>query len=70
MTVTTARTVVATVERTADDRVERAALRLYEAEVALHAAHQTKVDAWICAAGDRLHEALLSYDLAAATGVS
>jgi hypothetical protein len=34
------------------------ALGLYEAEVALHIAHQTGVDCWIQAAADRLHEAL------------
>jgi hypothetical protein len=35
-----------------------AAARLYDAEVALHCAHQSKVDAWIAAANDRLHEAV------------
>ena len=29
----------------------------YDAECALHVAHQTHVDAWITAASDRLHEA-------------
>ena len=38
--------------------VEDAARRLYDAEVALHAAHSSKVDAWITAAADRLHEAI------------
>ena len=41
--------------------VEKSARRLYEAEVALHAAHQSAVDAWIAAAGDGLHEAVLAH---------
>lgn len=35
--------------------------KLYEAELALHCAHQTGVDAWIAAASDRLHEAVRAY---------
>jgi hypothetical protein len=35
--------------------------KLYEAEWALHCAHQTGVDAWIAAASDRLHEAVSEY---------
>ena len=35
--------------------------RLYEAEVALHGAHQSHEDAWIAAAGDKLHDALVDY---------
>lgn len=42
-----------------------AAARLFRAEIALHDAHQTHVDTWIAAVGDRLHEALIDY-LAAA----
>lgn len=38
-----------------------AAARLFRAEIALHDAHQTHVDCWIAAAGDRLHEALVDY---------
>ena len=40
--------------------LEAAERRLYEAEICLHIAHQSGVDAWIRAAGDRLHEALAS----------
>ena len=35
--------------------------RLFCAELALHEARQTRVDAWICAAADRLHDAVVSY---------
>ena len=38
-----------------------AAERLYRAEVALHAAFESGVDAWISAAYDRLHEALAEH---------
>jgi hypothetical protein len=38
--------------------LEAAAARLYDAEVALHCARQTQVDAWVAAAYDRLHEAV------------
>jgi hypothetical protein len=41
--------------------VKVAAGRLYDAETALHAARQTHVDAWIAAAGDRLHDAVSAY---------
>jgi hypothetical protein len=34
---------------------------LYDAECALHAAHQTRDDAWIAKAGDRLHDATVDY---------
>ena len=37
------------------------ASRLYDAEVALHAAHTSHVDAWIAAAADRLHEAVQAH---------
>ena len=40
------------------------ARRLYEAEWALHCAHQTGIDAWIAAASDHLHEAVRNYLLA------
>lgn len=45
---------------------DSAALALYNAEVALHAARQTQVDEWIRAASDRLHEAVLHYEAATA----
>lgn len=35
-----------------------AAHRLFEAELALHDAHQTHIAEWIRAAGDRLHDAV------------
>ena len=38
-----------------------AASRLYDAEVALHAAHASQVDSWITAAADRLHEAVQTH---------
>ena len=50
----------------ADDVVARAATRLYDAEIALHIARQTRVDAWVAAAYDRLHEAVCAHRAAAA----
>jgi hypothetical protein len=44
-----------------ETRIHDAARRLYEAEGALHAAHQTGVDDWIRAAADRLHEAVVAH---------
>jgi hypothetical protein len=38
-----------------------AARHLYEAEVALHEAHQSHVDVWIAAAADRLHDAVVEH---------
>jgi hypothetical protein len=68
MTTTThATAVVATVDSTAEDRVRQAARRLFEAELALHDAHQSHVDQWIGAAADRLHEAVINYRFALAT---
>jgi hypothetical protein len=49
-----------------DGSVQAAARRLYDAETALHAARQSHVDAWIVAAGDRLHHAVTAYLAAAA----
>jgi hypothetical protein len=40
---------------------EQAALALYQAEIALHDAHQTRVDDWITAAADHLHLAVVRY---------
>jgi hypothetical protein len=37
---------------------------LFDAECALHVARQSHVDAWIAAASDRLHEAVLEHDQA------
>jgi hypothetical protein len=44
---------------------DRAAHAMYDAELALHIAHQTHVDAWITAASDRLHQAILEHSRAA-----
>jgi hypothetical protein len=41
-----------------------AARALYQAELALHDAHQTRVDQWIAAAHDRLHVAVGRYEAA------
>jgi len=38
-----------------------AARKLYEAELAVHDAHQSQVDPWIRAAHDKLHTAVVSY---------
>ncbi len=43
------------------DRVYAAARRLYDAECALHVAHQTRVDGWIVAAYQKLHEAVAEH---------
>jgi hypothetical protein len=40
---------------------ESAARHLYEAEVALHEAHQSHVDAWIAVAADRLHGVVVEH---------
>jgi hypothetical protein len=56
--------VVATRDHMAEDRVRTAATRMYDAEVALHAARQSHVDSWVAAAYDRLHEAVEDYRFA------
>lgn len=50
-----------TTSQPSDGSVDVAARRLYQAELALHDAHTTHDDSWICAAADRLHEALEAY---------
>jgi hypothetical protein len=47
--------------RTDGTRVEAAAQHLYDAECALHTAHQSHVAAWITAASDRLHDAIVEH---------
>lgn len=47
-----------------DEREADTARRLYDAEIALHIARQTGVDAWISAAYDRLHEAIAAHTAA------
>lgn len=49
------------ITRTESTSVAAAAQHLYEAECALHIAHQSHVDAWIVAASDRLHEAVVEH---------
>jgi hypothetical protein len=44
-----------------DTTVVIAARRLYDAECALHVAHQSHVDAWIAAADAKLHDAISDY---------
>jgi hypothetical protein len=44
-----------------DTACESAAKRMYDAEVALHCARQTHVDAWIAAAYEQLHVAVEAY---------
>jgi hypothetical protein len=54
---------------TGNDPISAAEVRLYNAEVALHDARGSHVDAWIMAAADRLHDAIVAYlRLAAAQG--
>jgi hypothetical protein len=64
MTTMETASVVAILDHAAEDRVKTAATRLYEAEVALHAARQSHVDSWVAAAYDRLHEAVEDYRFA------
>ena len=47
-------------------RIAAAADRMYRAECALHAARQAHVDAWVAAAYDRLHEAIVEHTTAVA----
>ena len=47
--------------------VDAAARRMYDAECALHIAHQSGVDQWVRAAGDRLHDAIVAYQCALQT---
>jgi hypothetical protein len=56
-------TIVATAE--SDSERRRASVHVYEAECALHAARQSQVDAWIAAASNKLHEAILEFDAVA-----
>lgn len=42
----------------ARERISATEHRMYDAEVALHIAHQTHVDEWIAAAAGRLHDAI------------
>jgi len=64
MTTTTTGPADTTHNRSAQIIRAETARRLYEAEWALHCAHQTGIDAWIAAASDHLHEAVRDYLLA------
>jgi hypothetical protein len=44
-----------------ESRVTLAARHLYEAELALHDAHQSHVKAWIAATSDKLHQAVVEH---------
>ncbi|HEY7010496.1 MAG TPA: hypothetical protein VH395_16225 [Jatrophihabitantaceae bacterium] len=44
-----------------DIRVRVAAQHLYAAECALHNARESRVDAWIAAAADKLHQSLVEH---------
>ena len=57
------------VQRQAASQRDVAARALYRAELAVHDAHESRVDAWIRAANDHLHEAMVQY-LAAAAALS
>ena len=61
MTTTTAGQADTTHDRSAQTARAETARRLYDAEWALHCAHQTGIDAWIAAASDHLHEAVRGY---------
>lgn len=49
-----------------EDVVDTAARHMYEAEIMLHCARQSHIDAWVTAAYERLHEAVHEHDLAMA----
>jgi hypothetical protein len=44
-----------------DADVAAGACHLYDAECALHAAHQSGVEQWIAAAAEKLHAAVVEY---------
>jgi hypothetical protein len=46
--------------------IRTTATQLFDAECALHAAHQSGVDAWIAAASNKLSDAIGNYMLALA----
>jgi hypothetical protein len=48
----------------ARNRVHVAASHLYDAECALHVAHQTDVDAWVIAAYDKLQDSVAEHTAA------
>jgi len=46
-------------EVAAREAVDQAVRQLFDAECALHTAHQTRTDVWISAAADQLHHAVV-----------
>jgi hypothetical protein len=66
MTTITAGAAATALSTPREDRVSEAARHLYEAEFALHIARQSGVDAWIMAAYDHLHPAVIEYEAALA----
>jgi hypothetical protein len=48
----------------AENRIDAAAHRLYDAEIALHIARQSQIDNWIAAAYDQLHVAIREHTVA------
>jgi hypothetical protein len=58
---TTATDCASAVSNQAQDRVHSTADFLYAAECAFHDAHQTRIDAWIMAAADKLHTAIAAH---------
>jgi hypothetical protein len=63
---TTPAMAMAPIGLSAEERVATSAHRMYDAEIALHTARQTHVDAWVAAAYTRLHEAINEHTLAMA----
>src|SRR3954454_8490015 len=66
MTATALSEVLSALDSVERDEVGAAATRLYDAEVALHIARQSGVDAWVFAAYDRLHVAVVAHRAALA----
>jgi hypothetical protein len=52
-----------------ETRIQLAAQHLYAAECALHNARESRVDAWIAAAADKLHQSVVEH-LAAVAALS
>jgi hypothetical protein len=50
-----------TPDATVEDSVYVAAWHMYEAELALHDARGSHVDAWIAAAAEKLHQAVVEH---------
>ena len=70
MTYTALNPTGSTLQPSPGDRVAVAATRLYDAEIALHIARQTRVDAWVAAAYDGLHAAVCEHRAALAAAAT